>query len=126
MSLLWEQTFPHDCTVFITKNEKGTVIRIRTPRPNPHWLDKDGVRNNPKYLSEEKKNSCRGLLLEQVKEEPGNSFSYYTQSSSNKTGIKGSREVKEEALLQLIDDGLVIKKMLEKPKGRKTHELYAA
>ena len=62
-------------------------------------------------------------LIELVRRDGGRATSYYSKLTANEGGLRGGRDRKERALMALINDGSLVRVMLEKPVGQRDHYL---
>lgn len=62
-------------------------------------------------------------LIDLVRAHPGRSRSYYEQLPKARGGASGSQARKERAVDTLLNDGVLVRVELEKPKGRANHYL---
>jgi len=62
-------------------------------------------------------------LIELVRRDGGRATSYYSKLTANEGGLRGGRDRKERAMLALINDGSLVRVMLEKPVGQRDHYL---
>lgn len=65
-------------------------------------------------------------LLKLVILKPSFAPTYYTQMGVKYGGSKGSRERKEEAFKELVNENKIIVKELDKPIGRRKYAVYPA
>lgn len=118
---IFEQEFAPGTRVAVFYTPESTSVRVYTPRPDPTWIPKEKVGRKQTPLDEVKDDIVKLVILK-----PGYGPTYYTQTNIKHGGAKGSRERKEEAFKELVNEGKVIVKLLDKPIGRRKHAVYAA
>lgn len=120
---LFEDYFPVDSSVSMKVVDGLLCVGVYTARPRPDWLlkNKSNLAGNTKITTDRMKEE----MLKLIRLKPGLAESFYTRLAVKHGGVSGSQDRKEETLRELITSGKIVKNVLDKPIGRKTHEIYA-
>lgn len=116
-----EQVYPDNVTVAVTNKDGFIRVRVYQHGKRGAVLG-DPVEPIPKLTYEEKRKrkvlAARDAILALIRRFPRRSYSYYTRLPVSEGGYKGSQDVKELVLNDLIRCGAVRMVPLEKPVGR--------
>lgn len=123
---IFKQLFPQDSDVVVKQTQRGLCVSVRTPRPNPVWLEgKRGAKPGVKRVKVAE-GDLRNSLLEAVRSDPGRGPSHYSRVPKDNGGPGASQERKEKMLKQLELEGLLVYRAEPKRVGRKLGGLYPA
>lgn len=107
---IFDKEFPAGTRVAVFYTPESTSVRVYTPRPEPVWIFKEKAHKPQTPLPEVKQ-----TLLNLIRVKSGQGKSFYVQLPIKQGGVKGSRERKEEAIEELVKDGLIVIKAPDKP-----------
>ncbi len=119
--MIFKQKFAPGTRVSVFYTPEETSVRVYTPAINPTWLTTE-KRSSAQVTTEQIKEE----LLKLIRIKPGYSRTWYTQLPKKDGGIKGSRDRKEDMFKELVNEGLIVVKPLDKPIARQTHAVYPA
>lgn len=110
------------------RNQKGCGNLVRVWRDDPNREDNQRKRKEEaarikREAELKRQQAVRSELLDLIRSQPRKSRSHYERLSVDQGGVKAGQDKKEQAITQMLNEGLVDMIMLARPVGRKTHYL---